>query len=84
MFFFFKDPYSAVKLRTVEQIKEDKMTSLPPALEYLWAFSCELTTGWNINSMSLNKMDQVRLKYHICCCFYECKNKCCTPLSRGH
>lgn len=58
-----------MKLRTVEQMKEDKMTSLPPALEHLWAFSCELTIGWNINSMSLNKMDQVTLKYHTCCCF---------------
>ncbi|XP_071348649.1 dynein axonemal intermediate chain 4-like isoform X2 [Trachinotus anak] len=49
------DPDSTVKPRTEEQSEGDKTSYLTPTLERLWAFSCELTRGWNVTSMSWNK-----------------------------
>uniref|UniRef100_A0A8C9YX04 Dynein axonemal intermediate chain 4 n=1 Tax=Sander lucioperca TaxID=283035 RepID=A0A8C9YX04_SANLU len=50
-----KDPDSTVKPETEEKSEEGEESSSSPTLERLWAFSCELTRGWNITCMVWNK-----------------------------
>ncbi|XP_039989507.1 dynein intermediate chain 4, axonemal-like [Xiphias gladius] len=50
-----EDPDSTAKPGTEEQSDGDETSCLTPALERLWAFSCELTRGRNITSMVWNK-----------------------------
>lgn len=39
--------------------KEDEKNPSAPALEYLWEFSCELTRGRCVTSMTWNKKNPV-------------------------
>ncbi|XP_056244301.1 dynein axonemal intermediate chain 4-like isoform X2 [Seriola aureovittata] len=52
-----EDPDSTVKPGTKKQSEEGETSSLTPALECLWAFTCEVTRGRNITSMCWNKKD---------------------------
>ncbi|XP_056132749.1 dynein axonemal intermediate chain 4 [Lampris incognitus] len=52
-----QDPYSVMKPEVVEEKEKDMKSSLTPALEHLWAFSCELTAGRNISCMAWNKIN---------------------------
>ncbi|XP_030280897.1 WD repeat-containing protein 78-like isoform X2 [Sparus aurata] len=52
-----KDPDSTAKPGTEEQSEEGEESASSPSLEYLWAFSCELTKGCNITSMAWNKIN---------------------------
>ena len=53
-----EDPDNIVKPGTEEQSEEGEKSS-SPTLEYLWAFSCELTKGRKITSMAWNKINSV-------------------------
>ncbi|XP_044076026.1 dynein axonemal intermediate chain 4-like [Siniperca chuatsi] len=53
-----EDPDSPVKPGTVEQREGDTESPRSPALERLWAFSCELNRGRSISSMAWNKKNQ--------------------------
>ncbi|XP_062308930.1 dynein axonemal intermediate chain 4 [Osmerus eperlanus] len=44
-----------LKTKAAGRMEEDEESSLTPALERLWAFSCELTAGRNVSSMAWNK-----------------------------
>ncbi|XP_067086802.1 dynein axonemal intermediate chain 4 [Osmerus mordax] len=44
-----------LKTKAAGRMEEDEESSLNPALERLWAFSCELTAGRNVSSMAWNK-----------------------------
>uniref|UniRef100_A0A3Q3VSY7 Dynein axonemal intermediate chain 4 n=1 Tax=Mola mola TaxID=94237 RepID=A0A3Q3VSY7_MOLML len=46
-----------VEPKMEEQKDDEEESSLHATLERLWVFSCELTRGWNITSMALNKKD---------------------------
>ncbi|XP_026170340.1 dynein axonemal intermediate chain 4 isoform X2 [Mastacembelus armatus] len=46
---------SSVKPVTMEQRQENTESSKSPALEHLWAFSCDLSRGHNVSSMAWNK-----------------------------
>uniref|UniRef100_A0A3Q3VSY2 Dynein axonemal intermediate chain 4 n=1 Tax=Mola mola TaxID=94237 RepID=A0A3Q3VSY2_MOLML len=50
-------PDSKVEPKMEEQKDDEEESSLHATLERLWVFSCELTRGWNITSMALNKKD---------------------------
>ncbi|XP_059199973.1 dynein axonemal intermediate chain 4 [Centropristis striata] len=50
-----EDPDSVVKPWMVEQREEDPERPRSPAVELLWAFSCELSRGRSVNSMAWNK-----------------------------
>lgn len=54
-----EDPDSTAKPGTEEQSEEGEESASSPSLEYLWAFSCELTKGCNITSMAWNKINPV-------------------------
>ncbi|KAM9349995.1 dynein axonemal intermediate chain 4 [Symphorus nematophorus] len=41
--------------RPVEQREEETVGPRPPAVEHLWTFSCELTTGHSVSSTAWNK-----------------------------
>ncbi|KAM8750903.1 dynein axonemal intermediate chain 4-like isoform 1-T1 [Acanthopagrus schlegelii] len=62
-----EDPDSTVKPGTEEQSEEGEKSS-SPTLEYLWAFSCELTKGRKITSMAWNKInpDILAVAYSDC------------------
>ncbi|XP_059191639.1 dynein axonemal intermediate chain 4-like [Centropristis striata] len=53
-----EDADHPVKPASEEQSEDGEERSSPPALEHLWAFSCELTTGCNITSMAWNKKNR--------------------------
>ncbi|XP_008298114.1 dynein axonemal intermediate chain 4 [Stegastes partitus] len=50
-----EDPDCPVKPETVEQREENTDDSQSPALQCLWAFSCELSRGRSISSLAWNK-----------------------------
>ncbi len=52
------DP-SPLQPGTMEKRKEDTGRPGPPAVEHLWAFSCELSRGRSISSMACNKKNPV-------------------------
>ncbi|XP_041805802.1 dynein intermediate chain 4, axonemal [Chelmon rostratus] len=50
-----RDPDSPAKPGMVEQMEEETEGPRPPAVERLWAFSCELSRGRSVSSVAWNK-----------------------------
>ncbi|XP_040894193.1 dynein intermediate chain 4, axonemal-like [Toxotes jaculatrix] len=70
-----EDPDSTVKPGSEDQREDDETSCPTPALERLWAFTCELTRRWNITSMAWNKMNSDILAVG----YGDCNSSCQKP-----
>ena len=66
MAFHCPDEDLLLKTNAAGRMEEEEESSLTPALERLWAFSCELTAGRNVSSMAWNKTNPVSSSPPLC------------------